>query len=109
MDKFQKRILYNGNTNQKDTVPYCFSCEEEKSGCSWPIKFNPNEDEFIIFQSDDIFSTVYYLNIKHTAIQAVSVNVNESWIDAKKEGDTFSIALDFDNKTTKIKIIFTRT
>ena len=106
MDKFQKRILYNGNANQKDTIPYCFSCKEEKSGCEWPITFNPNKDEFIIVQNADIFSTVYYLYIKHTAIESISSSVNDTLIDAKKEGDSFKIALDFDNKASEIKISF---
>ena len=106
MDKFQKRILYNGNANQKDTIPYCFSCKEEKSGCEWPITFNPNKDEFIIVQNADIFSAVYYLYIKHTAIESISSSVNDTLIDAKKEGDSFKIALDFDNKASETKISF---
>lgn len=106
MDKFQKRILYNGNANQKDTIPYCFTCEEEKSGNKWPIAFNPDKDEFIIVQNVDIFSTVYYLYIEHTAIKSVFSKVDNVWAEATQKNDKFKVALDFDNKACEIKISF---
>lgn len=113
MDNYQHRILYINTPSKKslwkekaNDNPPCFSCKEAKSNMSWNFDFASDKNELIIAQSEDIFSTIYHFNIKHTAIKSVSSKVDNVWIEAAQKNDNFTVVLDFDNKASEIKISF---